>query len=109
MGFRFRKSKNILPGVRLTVSKSGVTTSIGRNGNRVTFGKKGTTRTVGIPGTGLSYSTTTKSKRGKNATSAPLLETNEGQGEATSGGGGSALIGLIVFAVICYWLYKVIF
>jgi hypothetical protein len=57
MAFRFRRSKKILPGVRLNVSKSGVSTSIGPRGASVTVGKRGVRATVGLPGTGLSYST----------------------------------------------------
>ena len=56
MGFRFRSSINILPGVRLNVSKSGMSTSIGTRGATVNIGKRGVRGTVGIPGTGISYS-----------------------------------------------------
>jgi hypothetical protein len=56
MGFRFRKSIKLLPGVRLNLSKSGVSASLGRPGATVNIGNKGTRGTVGIPGTGLSYS-----------------------------------------------------
>lgn len=57
MGFRFRKSIKLAPGVRLNVSKKGISSvSIGRSGARVNIGKKGTRSTLGIPKTGLSYS-----------------------------------------------------
>ena len=56
MGFRFRKSIKLFPGVRLNLSKSGVSTSIGRPGATINIGQRGTRATVGIPGTGLSYS-----------------------------------------------------
>ncbi len=59
MGFRFHRSVRIIPGIRLNFSKSGVSTSIGRNGATVNLSKKGTRTTVGIPGSGLSYSTLT--------------------------------------------------
>ena len=55
MGFRFRRSIRIMPGVRLNVGKRGVSTSIGVRGAHVTIGKTGVRRTVGIPGTGLSW------------------------------------------------------
>jgi hypothetical protein len=55
VGFRFRRSFRLLPGVRLNVSKSGLSASLGRRGAWLTFGPKGTRATVGIPGTGLSY------------------------------------------------------
>jgi len=57
MGFRFRRSIRIAPGVRLNLSKSGVSTSIGGRGATINIGPKGTRHTVGLPGTGLSYST----------------------------------------------------
>lgn len=57
MGFRFRKSVKVLPGVKLNISKSGISTSVGRRGATVNFSKRGTRTTVGIPGTGISYST----------------------------------------------------
>ena len=55
MGFRFRKSIKLLPGVKLNISKSGLSTSIGGPGATVNFSKRGTRRTVGLPGTGLSF------------------------------------------------------
>ncbi|MGE0063482.1 MAG: DUF4236 domain-containing protein [Xanthobacteraceae bacterium] len=55
MGFRFRKSVRILPGVRLNFSKSGTSVSIGTRGLRYTVGTKGTRTTVGLPGTGISW------------------------------------------------------
>ena len=56
MGFRFRKSIKLFPGVRLNLSKSWVSASIGRPGATVNLSKRGTRGTVGIPGTGISYS-----------------------------------------------------
>lgn len=56
MGFRFRKSFKILPGVRLNLSKSGISTSLGGPGATVNIGPKGTRHTVGLPGSGLSFS-----------------------------------------------------
>ncbi len=55
MGFRFQKRISILPGVRINLSKSGVSTSLGPRGADVNIGKDGITANAGIPGTGLSY------------------------------------------------------
>jgi hypothetical protein len=55
MGFRFRRSFRLMPGVRINLSKSGVSTSIGGRGAWFTVGPRGARTTVGIPGTGLSY------------------------------------------------------
>lgn len=56
MGFRYRKQIKIAPGVKLNISKSGISTSVGKRGATVNFSKRGTRTTFGIPGTGLSYS-----------------------------------------------------
>jgi len=56
MGWRFHRVLNIIPGlVRLNLSKSGVSTSVGPRGADVNIGKQGVTTNAGIPGTGLSY------------------------------------------------------
>jgi tetratricopeptide (TPR) repeat protein len=55
--FRFRRSKQILPGVRLNLSKSGMSVSMGPRGAHYTIGPRGTRATAGIPGTGLFYTT----------------------------------------------------
>ena len=54
-GLRFRKSVGILPGVKLNLSKTGVSTSLGGHGATVNIGTRSRTATLGIPGTGLSY------------------------------------------------------
>ncbi len=71
MGFRFRKSISLGKGVRINLSKSGIGYSFGVKGARITKTAKGTTRTtIGIPGTGLSYSTETRSTKNKQTTHA---------------------------------------
>jgi hypothetical protein len=64
MGFRLRKSFTLLPGVRMTVSPRGVSTSVGVRGARVSVHSSGrVTRSVSIPGSGISYTTTSRSGR----------------------------------------------
>lgn len=53
--FRFRRSIRILPGVRLNLGKTGISTSIGVRGAQLTLGRGKVRTTVGLPGTGLSY------------------------------------------------------
>lgn len=53
--WRFRKSFTPLPGVRLTLSPSGITTSVGVGPLRLTAGPRGAHVTASVPGTGLSY------------------------------------------------------
>lgn len=56
MGWRFRRSFRIAPGIRLNMGKSGFTSvSLGGRGVTLNLGKRGTTSTVSLPGTGLSY------------------------------------------------------
>ena len=55
MGFRFQKRISILPGVRINLSKSGASASVGPRGADVNIGPHGVTTNAGIPGTGLSY------------------------------------------------------
>ena len=70
MAFRARKSFKVMPGVRMTVSKGGISTSVGVRGARVTRTASGRiTRTVGLPGSGLSHTETISGSR--SAPSAP--------------------------------------
>jgi hypothetical protein len=55
MGFRFHKSIGIIPGLRINLSKTGVSASVGGKGATVNISPKGVTGTAGIPGTGMSY------------------------------------------------------
>jgi hypothetical protein len=56
MGFRFRKSIRIGPGLRWNFGKRGSSLSVGGRGATVNIGSRGVRQTVGFPGTGLSYS-----------------------------------------------------
>lgn len=55
MGFRFQKRISLFPSIRLNLSKSGASVTLGKPGLSVNLGKGGATGNVGIPGTGLSY------------------------------------------------------
>lgn len=57
MGFRFRRTISIIPGVRLNLSNSSPSLSIGPRGASITVGRRGTYANLGLPGTGLSYRT----------------------------------------------------
>lgn len=57
MGFRFRRSIRILPGIRVNLGRRSASLSIGGRGAHVTLRPGHKARaTVGLPGTGLSYS-----------------------------------------------------
>jgi hypothetical protein len=55
MGWRFRKSFKVIPGLRLNLSKSGLSASIGGAPVTLNIGQHGLMGTVSIPGTGISY------------------------------------------------------
>jgi hypothetical protein len=55
MSFRFQRRIKILPGLRLNVSKTGISWTVGTRGASVTARDGKLTGNVGIPGTGLSY------------------------------------------------------
>ncbi|MBM7654566.1 DUF4236 domain-containing protein [Neobacillus cucumis] len=62
MGFRYRKSFKIAPGVRVNVGSKSSSVSFGGKGMRYTVNSKGRrTTSVGIPGTGISYVTSSSS------------------------------------------------
>ena len=60
--FRFRKSISVLPGVKVNLSKTGVSTSVGGKGTTLNIGHGKKNVTLGIPGTGLSYRTQASSQ-----------------------------------------------
>lgn len=62
-GLRFQKRLQVLPGVRINLSKSGASASVGPRGADVNIGPHGVTTNAGIPGTGISY----RSKLGKSS------------------------------------------
>ncbi len=73
MGLRLRKSIKVLPGLKLNLSKSGVSVTAGRGEACVNLNSRGTRATVGLPGTGISYSA--KVGGGKKAAEAqPVME-----------------------------------
>ncbi|RIE11530.1 DUF4236 domain-containing protein [Candidatus Cryosericum hinesii] len=61
MGFRFRRTIRILPGVRLNINKGSLSVSVGPRGLKHTISTNETrTNTIGIPGSGLFYSERSK-------------------------------------------------
>ena len=67
MGFRFRKSIKVAPGVKLNVGKKSVGVSVGGKYGGVSVNSKtGTRARVSAPGTGLSYTSKIGSPPSKN-------------------------------------------
>ena len=78
MAIRFRKSIKLMPGVRVSLSKSGISGSLGTNGARVSVNSKGQVRgTAGLNGTGLSSTTMLNGKSKSKATKSDEETTNE--------------------------------
>ena len=63
MGLGFKKSIKIAPGVRVNLGKKSAGLSFGVKGASYSINSSGRkTTTIGIPGTGLSYSTSSRKK-----------------------------------------------
>ena len=76
MGWRFRKSIKILPGLKVNIGKDGFSSvSVGTRGAHLTMGKNSTTVSAGIPGTGLSYVKRLDKPVGQNTTECPYCGT----------------------------------
>ncbi|WNF37879.1 DUF4236 domain-containing protein [Bacillaceae bacterium IKA-2] len=65
MSFRFLKRVRVAPGLRLNISKGGLSSSIGKRGATVTLGRRGLYGNLGIPGSGASYRTKLDKKTGR--------------------------------------------
>lgn len=63
MAWRFQKRIKIAPGVRINLSKSGISATGGMPGANLTVGKDGQQLNLGAPGTGLSTQTKLGGKR----------------------------------------------
>lgn len=79
MGFRFKRSMKIAPGVRLNFGKKSSSISFGTRGARYTINSNGKrTKSVGIPGTGVSYTSTSGSNRGRRRNAPPSTNKKTG-------------------------------
>jgi uncharacterized protein DUF4236 len=56
MPVRIRKSFNLFPGVKVNMSKGGMSITVGKKGFHLNFSKRGVRQTVGLPGSGISES-----------------------------------------------------
>lgn len=57
MPVRFRRTFQLFPGVKVNVSKGGISFTVGTRGYHLNFISRGVKQTVGVPGTGVSHST----------------------------------------------------
>ncbi len=91
MGFRFRRSKKIAPGLRMNFSKSGPSITVGGKHAHTTIGHGRVTNSVRTPIKGLYYSSTKSTKGRKKRTTS--------RGESSSFGGIVGLVGAL-FALV---------
>lgn len=97
MGWRFRRSIKILPGVKINFNKKSVGITVGKKGAHYTVNSKGKhTASVGIPGTGLYYTQSASTSEKKGSNSKGTIEKNA----KTSGMKTGCLAVLLVF-VLC--------
>jgi hypothetical protein len=54
MPVRFRRTFTLFPGVKVNVSKGGMSITVGRKGFHLNFSRRGVKQTVGLPGSGIS-------------------------------------------------------
>lgn len=86
MGFRFRKSFKVAPGVKFNLNKKSVGVTFGEKGAHYTINSSGKkTTSVGIPGTGMYYTNST----GGSGTSSGGASSGGNGGTGGSGSGGS--------------------
>lgn len=78
MSLRFRRSLPLGKFLRLNISKTGASISVGPRGASVNVGPRGVTRNIGLPGTGLSDRTTIIGPD-----EGPLEDPSEGEGPST--------------------------
>lgn len=80
MGFVFRKSLKLLPGISLNLSKRGFGISSGVLGARLSISSRGrVTGSTGIPGTGMSYRESLNLKSKKNSKNTDTSVENDHQ------------------------------
>ena len=99
MGFRFRKSIKIAPGLWLNISKRGQSLSIGGRSSTTNISKRGIRQTFGIPGIGLSYSRMVgkgKQRDSRKASSRVGLPAGNG----TRGAGSKLVLGCVLVLVV---------
>lgn len=102
MALRFRRTLKIAPGVRLNLTKTGMSARVGPRGAGVTVGTSGTTVSAGIPGSGLHVSKKLPRRR-KIATSeaeAPAV----GAQPFDNGLGFFGWIGVLTVAAAAIWV-----
>lgn len=101
MGWRFRKSFKIAPGVKFNLNKNSHSFTFGGKGTHYTINSKGKrTKTVGVPGTGLSYTETSSKKSDRKKGSETKMS-----GESSEGKSIGCLGWIVVLILLCLAIY----
>ena len=90
--WRFRRTKTLLPGVRLNVGKRGLSVRVGPRGVGYTIGTAGRHMTASLPGTG--FSATHKLEGRRAADHAPALDAI------------SLLVFIMLVVALIAWLFR---
>lgn len=84
MGLRFHKSVSLAKGIRVNLSKSGPSLSLGPKGATLNISKRGVYASAGLPGTGLSYRTKLGGSKRSSKSSGASRTRSVGSGSARS-------------------------
>lgn len=105
MGWRYRRSIKILPGLRMNVGSRGVSSfSFGGRGVTINMNKHGVRSTFSLPGTGISYQTKTTSYHAPKLPSRPSAPTTHWSPGQRRSFGIYAVVG--VAALIIYFALR---
>jgi hypothetical protein len=105
MGWRFRSSFKLAPGICVNLGKRGASLSIGRPGATLNLGTRGARATLGIPGTGISYSTNLGTE-GKQRSAAQLPEAAAGATPEARSGLGCVVVSVLLGGVLLAALFS---
>ncbi|MBM3258231.1 MAG: DUF4236 domain-containing protein [Candidatus Sericytochromatia bacterium] len=87
VGWRFRRTVRLLPGISLNLGMGRPSVSFGKRGARVTVDEEGVRATTGLPGTGLSYTSRASWRSGQR-----------------KGGGGVRVLLILLALAVVGWL-----
>ena len=103
MGWRFRKSFKIAPGVKFNLNKNSHSFTFGGKGTHYTINSKGKrTKTVGVPGTGLSYTETSSKKSDRKKGTETKMSGDSSEGKSIGCLGWIVILILLCLAIYLY-------
>ncbi len=100
MGWRFRRSVKIAPGIRLNVGSRSASVRFGPKGLGYTVGTKGSRVSASIPGTGISYSQKLPSAQPSRLYAVPSFPNGNNQARPSRTG---AIVWLLLIGVMLGW------